>query len=72
MQKAAIVIGVNKTGDLPVLNAAVAGAAQVADWLRGEGFQVKRYLDIPDAPSLPATFTGRSTSWWTREPWSSS
>ena len=45
MQKAAIVIGVNKTGDLPVLNAAVAGATEVAEWLRREGFQVKRFLD---------------------------
>ncbi len=45
MQKAAIVIGVNKTGDLPVLNAAVLGATQVADWLRREDFQVKKSFD---------------------------
>ncbi|WP_373506916.1 caspase family protein [Thiocapsa sp.] len=45
MQKAAIVIGVNRTGDLPVLNAAVSGAVKIAAWLRKEGFQVKPFLD---------------------------
>jgi len=45
MQRAAIVVGVNRTGDLPVLNAAVDGAGQVGDWLRREGFQVRRFLD---------------------------
>jgi len=45
MQKAAIVIGVNKTGDLPVLNAAVSGATKVGDWLRREGFRVEKFLD---------------------------
>ena len=45
MQKAAIVIGVNATGDLPVLSAAVSGASQVVDWLRREGFHVEKFLD---------------------------
>ncbi len=45
MQKAAIVIGVNKTGDLPVLSAAASGASKVAGWLAREGFHVEKFLD---------------------------
>ncbi len=33
MRNAAVVIGVNTTGDLPVLNDAAAGARRVAKWL---------------------------------------
>ena len=43
--RAAVVIGVNKTGDLPVLQAAVSGATSIANWLTGEGFEVKLILD---------------------------
>lgn len=43
--RAAVVIGVNKSGDLPVLRAAVSGAKAVADWLCGEGFEVKLIVD---------------------------
>lgn len=45
MERAAVVIGVNKTGDLPVLDAAISGATEVARWVRREGFQVKPFLD---------------------------
>lgn len=48
-RRGAVVIGVNKTGDLPVLTAAVVGANQVARWLEDEGFVVKRFVDA-DAP----------------------
>jgi Caspase domain len=43
--RAAVVIGVNKAGNLPVLRAAVSGAKLVADWLCGEGFEVKLIVD---------------------------
>jgi hypothetical protein len=43
--RAAVVIGVNKAGNLPVLNAAASGAKQVGDWLDKEGFSVKRFTD---------------------------
>jgi hypothetical protein len=43
--RAAVVIGVNKTGGLPVLRAAVSGAKSVATWLNGEGFNVKLIVD---------------------------
>jgi hypothetical protein len=43
--RAAVVIGVNKTGNLPVLRAAVSGAKSVADWLCAEGFEVKLIVD---------------------------
>ncbi len=43
--RAAVVVGVNKTGNLPVLRAAVSGAKSVADWLCAEGFEVKLIVD---------------------------
>ena len=43
--RAAVVVGVNKTGNLPILRAAVSGAKSVADWLTGEGFEVKLITD---------------------------
>jgi Caspase domain len=43
--RAAVVIGVNKTGNLPILRAAVSGAKAVADWLNAEGFEVNPIVD---------------------------
>ncbi len=43
--RAAVVIGVNKAGDLPVLRAAISGARDVAKWLQTEGFEVKLLID---------------------------
>src|SRR5207244_3622809 len=43
--RAAVVVGVNKSGNLPVLQAAVSGAKSVADWLCSEGFEVKLIVD---------------------------
>ena len=43
--RAAVVIGVNKTGNLPILRAAVSGARSVADWLKDEGFEVTLIVD---------------------------
>ncbi|HEV7602773.1 MAG TPA: caspase family protein [Bradyrhizobium sp.] len=43
--RAAVVIGVNKTGNLPVLKAAVSGAKLVAEWLEEEKFDVKLIVD---------------------------
>lgn len=45
MNKAAIVVGVHKTGGLVPLNSAVAEAERVAAWLKGEGFKVKKLTD---------------------------
>lgn len=45
--KVAIVIGIDKSGTLPVLRAAASGATQFGDWLEGEGFEVKRFIDSP-------------------------
>lgn len=44
-QRAAVVIGVDRAGDLPRLAAAAAAAGRVADWLEAEGFAVQRFLD---------------------------
>ncbi|MCA1515630.1 caspase family protein [Bradyrhizobium sp. NBAIM01] len=44
--RAAVSIGVNKAGTLPVLKAAISGAKSVADWLCGEGFEVKLIVDV--------------------------
>jgi hypothetical protein len=45
MRKAAIVIGVNKTGGLTPLGSAAEEAERVARWLAGEGFHVKKLTD---------------------------
>jgi hypothetical protein len=45
MTRAAVVIGVDKSGDLPILSAAVSGARKIADWLKSEGFEVKVFVD---------------------------
>lgn len=45
MAKAAVVIGVDKTGDLPLLRDAAAGAQRVAEWLQGEGYAVDLLTD---------------------------
>ncbi|MEJ1966655.1 MAG: caspase family protein [Gammaproteobacteria bacterium] len=43
--RGAVVIGVDKPGNLPALNAAKSGARSVASWLQGEGFDVKTFVD---------------------------
>jgi hypothetical protein len=43
--RAAVVIGVNKTGNLPILRAAVSGATSVTEWLHAEGFEVNLIVD---------------------------
>lgn len=50
--RAAIVIGVDKAGALPVLRAAASGSAAFADWIEGEGFEVTRFIDGPDRKVL--------------------
>jgi hypothetical protein len=44
-RKAAIVIGVNKTGELPALSAAVTGAQEFAAWAKDQGWEVKTLTD---------------------------
>jgi hypothetical protein len=44
-KRGAVVIGVNKTGDLPKLEASVSGAHKFAEWLAGEGFAVTTITD---------------------------
>ena len=48
--RAAVVVGVDKCGALPVLNDAAAGASAFAHWLRGEGFVVREITDIGNKP----------------------
>lgn len=43
--RAAVVIGVDKAGNLPVLRAAASGARMVASWLAAEGFEVRLFVD---------------------------
>jgi hypothetical protein len=44
-KRGAVVIGVNKTGGLPALVSAAAGAEAFGAWLRSEGFEVKTITD---------------------------
>lgn len=46
-KRAAVVIGVNKTGELPTLEGSAAGAEAVAEWLKKEGFDpVQIFTDV--------------------------
>lgn len=45
MNRCAVIIGVNKTGDLPLLNAAVSGAEEFAGWATAQGIQVTLLTD---------------------------
>jgi hypothetical protein len=45
MKKCAIIIGVNKTGGLPVLNAAASGAREFARWASKQGYEVVLLTD---------------------------
>jgi hypothetical protein len=54
MSRVAIVIGVNKTGNLPVLRAAVSGAQRFGSWLAGEGFDVFYFVDEQNAVTANA------------------
>ncbi len=54
MRKAAVVIGVNKTGQLTPLRSAAAGAERVALWLSDEGFDVRCLTDAKQQPVTSA------------------
>jgi hypothetical protein len=43
--RAAVVIGVDKAGNLPKLRAAASGAQSIANWLNGEHFDTKLFID---------------------------
>jgi hypothetical protein len=43
--RAAVLIGVDKAGDLPALHGAASGAVQVGAWLRSEGFETALLID---------------------------
>jgi hypothetical protein len=45
MKHAAVVVGVNKTGHLPLLMGAVSGAKDFAQWARGQGMDVTLLID---------------------------
>jgi hypothetical protein len=44
-KQAAVVIGVNKAGDLPILTAAASGARAVEQWLQSQGVEVHTFAD---------------------------
>ncbi|MCZ7556157.1 MAG: caspase family protein [Bacteroidia bacterium] len=52
MNRCAVVIGVNKTGDMPVLQAAVSGAQQFAAWATAQGINVSLLTDENESVSL--------------------
>jgi hypothetical protein len=45
MNKCAVVIGVNKTGGLPILGGAAQGAEDFANWARSQNFEVELLTD---------------------------
>lgn len=52
MSRCAVVIGVNKTGDLPVLHAAASGAREFAAWATAQGIDVTLLTDDNGTVSL--------------------
>ena len=48
MKKGAVIIGVDKTGDLPILNAAGSGAIDFSNWANQQGFDVTMLVDTND------------------------
>jgi hypothetical protein len=56
LTRAAVVIGVDKSGNLPVLSAAKSGARMFAGWLRSEGFEVKLFVDDGQAVRVSDIF----------------
>lgn len=50
MKKGAVIIGVDKTGDLPILNAAGSGAIDFSNWANKQGFDVTLLTDANDRP----------------------
>ena len=61
MPKAALVIGINRTGQLPPLAAAVSGAQEFAAWLHGQGFDVCLLTDEAAQPVTSAAIASRVT-----------
>ncbi|HVQ79453.1 MAG TPA: hypothetical protein VMS82_05820 [Pseudolabrys sp.] len=49
-KKGAVVIGVNRTGGLHVLESAAKGARAFSDWLTSEVFEVKTITDDDGRP----------------------
>lgn len=45
MKKCAVIIGINKAGNLPILNAAVSGAIDFSKWAISQGFEVTLLTD---------------------------
>lgn len=52
MDRCAVVIGVNKTGDLPVLRAAASGAREFAAWATAQGIDATLLTDDNGSVSL--------------------
>ena len=48
--RGAVVIGVDKVGNLQPLKGAGSGARSMAAWLAAEGFDVKPFVDGPNSP----------------------
>lgn len=48
MKKGAVIIGVDKTGELPILNAAGSGAVDFSNWANKQGFDVTLLIDTND------------------------
>src|SRR5262245_2406205 len=65
--RAAVAIGVDKVGGLPILSAAKSGAKEVANWLGSEGFDVRPLVDdgktvtIRDVSQAVKEFVNRSS-----------
>jgi hypothetical protein len=57
MKRALVAIGVDKTGGLPTLNAAVDGASKIAEWAASQGFDISLLTDKLGPVTLAAVTT---------------
>lgn len=55
-KKAAVVVGVNTTGNMPSLSSAAKGAEEVAAWLGNEGYDVECITDKTDSVTSTQIF----------------
>ncbi|RZK98010.1 MAG: hypothetical protein EOO89_32620, partial [Pedobacter sp.] len=44
-RKCAVIIGVNKTGGMPILSAAISGAKNFANWAKSQNYETVLFTD---------------------------
>lgn len=65
MKRAALLIGVDRTGELPVLKDAAAGARRMAEWARDQKMDHVELFTDGDGGHVDPRWSSRPcASWW--------